>query len=60
MAINHLKGEKKSSKQRKAENLRQRKETLFKKAHKLRKYYDVNIALILRQNKRFYTYNVEG
>jgi hypothetical protein len=34
MAINHLKGEQENSKRRKAENLRQRKETLFKKAHR--------------------------
>jgi len=56
MAINHLKGEKESSKRRKAENLRQRKETLFKKAHELGKYYDVDVALIIRQNGRFFTY----
>jgi hypothetical protein len=50
MAINYLKRGKGNSKRRKAENLGQKKETLFKKAHKLGKYYDVDVALILRQN----------
>ena len=56
MPINHLKREKENSKRRKAENLRRRKETLFKKAQELGKYHNVDVALILRQNGRFYTY----
>jgi hypothetical protein len=48
MAINNRK--------RKGENLRWRKETLFKKVYELGKYYDVDVALILRQNGRLFTY----
>jgi hypothetical protein len=39
-----------------AENLRQRKETLFKKVYKLGEYAGVDVALIIRQNGRFFTY----
>ena len=33
-----------------AENLRRRKETLFKKVYELGKYTGVDVALIIRQN----------
>jgi hypothetical protein len=39
-----------------AENLRRRKDTLFKKAYELGKYAGVDVALIIRQNGRFFTY----
>ena len=39
-----------------AENLRRRKETLFKKVYELGKYDGVDVALILHQNGRFFTY----
>ena len=41
---------------RRSENLRRRKETLLKKLYELGKYYAVDVALILRQNGRFFTY----
>ena len=47
MAIDNLKGKRENSRPRKGENLRQRKETLFKKVYKVRKYNKVNITLIL-------------
>jgi hypothetical protein len=39
-----------------AENLRRRKETLFKKVYKLGEYVDVDVALIIRQNGRLFRY----
>ena len=36
--------------------MRRRKETLFKKAYELGKHDGVDVALILRQNGRFFTY----
>jgi hypothetical protein len=56
MAINNLKRKRENSRPKKAENLRQRKETLFKKVYKLGKYDGVDVALILRQNGRYFTY----
>jgi hypothetical protein len=56
MAINNLKGKRENSRLRKAENLRRRKETLLKKAYELGKDYGVDVALILRQNGRYFTY----
>jgi len=50
IAINNLKRKRENSRLRKGENLRQRKETLFKKVYKLRKYNKVDVALILHQN----------
>jgi hypothetical protein len=37
-------------------NLGQRKKTLLKKAHKLGKYDGVDIAVIIPQNGKFFTY----
>jgi len=48
MAINKSK--------RRTENLRRRKETLLKKVHELGRDYGVDVALILRQNGRYFTY----
>jgi hypothetical protein len=56
MAIMNLKIKGENIRWRKAENLRRRKETLFKKVYELGKYDGVDIALILRQNGRFFTY----
>jgi hypothetical protein len=56
MAIDNLKGKRENSRLRKGENLRQRKETLFKKVYKLGKYDGVDVALILRQNSQYFTY----
>jgi SRF-type transcription factor (DNA-binding and dimerisation domain) len=50
MAINNLKRKRENSRPRKGENLRQRKETLFKKVYEVRKYNRVDVALILYQN----------
>jgi hypothetical protein len=47
MAIDNLKGKRENSRLRKEENLRRRKETLFKKVYKVGKYDRVDIALIL-------------
>jgi hypothetical protein len=58
MAINNLKRKRENSRPRKAENLRQRKETLLKKVYKLGKDYEVDVALILRQNSRYFTYRL--
>jgi hypothetical protein len=56
MAINNLKRIRENSRPKKAENLRRRKETLFKKVYELGKYDGVDVALILRQNGRYFTY----
>jgi hypothetical protein len=56
MAINNLKRKRENSRLRKAENLRGRKETLLKKVYELGKEYGVDVALILRQNGRYFTY----
>jgi hypothetical protein len=56
MATNNLKRKGKNLKQKKIENLRRRKKTVFKKVYKLRKYDDINVALILRHNGRLFTY----
>jgi hypothetical protein len=41
---------------RRLNNLGQRKKTLLKKAHKLGKYDSVNVAVIICQNSKFFTY----
>jgi hypothetical protein len=41
---------------RRSENLKRRKDTLFKKAYELGKYYDIEVAVILHQNGRYFTY----
>jgi hypothetical protein len=51
-----LKKEKKNSRRRKAENLSQRKKTVLKKVYKLGEYDGVDVALIIYQNGRFFTY----
>lgn len=38
------------------DNLRRRKKTLLKKVHELGKYYDLDVALIVRQNGQYTTY----
>jgi hypothetical protein len=40
----------------KREQLRRGKKTLFKKAHKLAKVHKIDIALIMQENGRYYTY----
>ena len=40
----------------KREQLRKGKKTLFKKAHKLATVHKIDIAIIMRQNDRYYTY----
>ena len=56
IAIDNLKGKRENSRLRKGENLRQRKETLFKKVYKVGKYNGVDVALILHQNGQYFTY----
>jgi hypothetical protein len=41
---------------RRSENLGRRKKTLLKKVYELGKYYDVDVALIIRQNGQYITY----
>jgi SRF-type transcription factor (DNA-binding and dimerisation domain) len=48
MAINKSK--------RSLESLGRRKKTLFKKVHELGEYDGIDVALIIRQNGRFFTY----
>ena len=48
MAINKSK--------RRSENLGRRKKTVLKKVYKLGKYDSIDVALIIRQNGRFFTY----
>ena len=38
------------------DNLGRRKKTLLKKVYELGKYYDVDVALIIRQNGQYITY----
>jgi hypothetical protein len=38
------------------EQLRRGKRTLFKKAHKLAKVHEIDIAIIMRKNGRYFTY----
>jgi hypothetical protein len=45
-----------NNRKRRTDNLGQKKKTLLKKAHKLRKYDGVNMAVIIRQNSKFFTY----
>ncbi len=45
-----------SKSKRRSENLKRRKETLIKKVYELGKDYGVDVALILRQNSRYFTY----
>jgi hypothetical protein len=40
----------------KREQLRRGKKTLFKKAHKLAKVHKIDIAVIMHENGRYYTY----
>jgi SRF-type transcription factor (DNA-binding and dimerisation domain) len=56
MAIKNLKEEKKNSRRRKAENLSRRKKTILKKVYELGEYNGVDVALIIYQNGRFFTY----
>ena len=41
---------------RRSERLRRRKLTLFKKAYDLGKEYNVDIAVVIRQRGRYYTF----
>ncbi|KAF7894694.1 uncharacterized protein EAF01_010144 [Botrytis porri] len=41
---------------RRSERLRRRKTTLFKKAFDLGRDYDVDVAVIIRQHGRYYTF----
>jgi hypothetical protein len=48
MAINKSK--------RRSENLGRRKKTVLKKVHELGEYDGIDVALVIRQNGRFFTY----
>jgi hypothetical protein len=50
MATNNPKRKGKTLRQKKIENLRQKKKTVFKKVYKLGKCNSVNIALVMRYN----------
>jgi hypothetical protein len=50
MATNNPKRKGKTLRQKKIENLRQRKKTVFKKVYELRKCDSVNIALVMCHN----------
>ena len=41
---------------RRSENLGRRKKTVLKKIYELGKYDGIDVALIIRQNDRFFTY----
>lgn len=56
IATNNPKRKAACLKRKKAENLRQRKETLLKKVYKLGRDFSVDVALILRHNRQFITY----
>jgi len=56
MATNNPKRKGKNLRQKKIENLGQRKKTVFKKVYELGKYDSVDVALILRHNGRLFTY----
>jgi hypothetical protein len=45
-----------NDRKRKTNNLARRKKTLLKKVYELGKYYDVDVALIIRQNGQYITY----
>jgi hypothetical protein len=45
-----------NNRKRRTDNLGQRKKTLLKKAHELGKYDSVDVAVIIRQNGKFFTY----
>ena len=45
-----------TNRKRRSNNLGRRKKTLLKKAHELGKYDGVDVAVIIRQNSRFFTY----
>jgi hypothetical protein len=45
-----------NNQKKRIENLGRRKKTLLKKVYELGKYYDVDVALIIRQNGQFITY----
>jgi hypothetical protein len=45
-----------NNRKRRTDNLGRRKKTLLKKVYELGKYYDVDVALIIRQNGQFITY----
>ena len=58
MATNNPKRKGKNLRQKKIENLGQRKKTAFKKVYELGKYDSVNVALILRHNGQLFTYRL--
>jgi hypothetical protein len=45
-----------NNRKRRTDNLGRRKKTLLKKAHELGKYDGVDVAVIIRQNGKFFTY----
>jgi hypothetical protein len=45
-----------SKSKRRSENLGRRKKTLLKKIYELREYDGIEVALIIHQNGRFFTY----
>jgi len=45
-----------TNRKRRSNNLGRRKKTLLKKAHELGKYDGVDVAVIIRQNGKFFTY----
>jgi hypothetical protein len=45
-----------NNQKRKTDNLGRRKKTLLKKVYELGKYYDVDVALVIRQNNQYTTY----
>jgi len=45
-----------SSQKNEREKLRRRKKNLFKRAYELRKLYDIDVAVILYKNGRYFTY----
>jgi hypothetical protein len=56
MAIKNPKRKGENIRRKNVENLRRRKKTLFKKVYELGKYDGVDVALIVHQNGRFFTY----
>jgi hypothetical protein len=56
IATNNPKRKGKNLRQKKIENLRQRKKTVFKKVYELKKYNSVNVDLILHHNSWLFTY----
>ena len=45
-----------NNRKRRTDNLGRRKKTLLKKAYELGKYDGVDVAVIIRQNGKFFTY----